>query len=215
MADGGDLRSRIPARATLAAGEAIAYRFTITTPGRFRVRSLGLERGFRCRLEDEHGWPLVTPGGDADLTRDYEPGRYRFLVLPETTPARVVTLIEPVAAPHRRRGHGPHRLPLARRVEHVWLEPKSGERVPDRWDLRLPAPAKLRIELTGGMQGRLLSLDAPDAKPIEVPVGQGFDGLARHRLVSARGRVGPSQQPRELRAGGLGPSRSSPASTGS
>ena len=191
VADGGDLRSRVPARATLAAGEAIAYRFTITTPGRFRVRSLGLERGFRCRLEDAQGWPLVTPGGEADLTRDYEPGRYRFIVLPETTPARVVTLIEPVAAPLPRRGHGPHRLPLARRLEHVWLEPTSGERVPDRWDLRLPAPAKLRIELTGGMQGRLLSLDAPDAKPIEVPVGQGFEGLLatgsyRLEVVSAR-----------------------------
>ncbi len=190
--DGGDLRSRIPARVTLAAGEAIAYRFTITKPGRFRVRSLGLERGFRCRLEDDQGWPLVAPGGAADLTRDFEPGRYRFTVLPETTPARVVTLIEPVvAAPLRRRGHGPYRLPLARRLEHVWLEPTAGERVPDRWELKLPAPAKVRVELTGGMEGRLASLEVADAKPIEVPVGRGFEGVLaagayRLEVVSAR-----------------------------
>jgi len=191
VAGGGDLRNRVPARVTLPAGEAVAYRFTITRPGRFRVRSLGLERAFRCRIEDERGWPLVTPGGAADLTLDFEPGRYRYIVLPETTPARVVTLIEPVAAPVSRRGHGPHRLRLAQRVEHVWLEPEAGERVPDRWELDLPAPAKLRIELTGGMEGRLLPRDAAGAMPIDVPVGQGFEGLVvagsyRLEVVSAR-----------------------------
>jgi hypothetical protein len=191
IASGGDLRSRVPARATLAAGEAIAYRFTITTPGRFRVRSLGLERGFRCRIEDERGWPLMTPGSEADLTRDFEPGRYRYVVLPETTPARVVTVIEPVSVPARRSGHGPHRLRLAQRVEHVWMEPETGERVPDRWDLDLPAPAKVRIELTGGMEGRLLLRDDVGKAPIEVPVARGFEGpLAagayRLEVVSAR-----------------------------
>jgi hypothetical protein len=191
VASGGDLRSRIPARATLAAGEAIAYRFTITTPGRFRVRSLGLERGFRCRIEGEGGWPLTTPGGEADLTRDFGPGRYRYIVLPETTPARVVTVIEPVAVPARRSGHGSHRLRLAQRVEHVWMEPATGERVADRWDLDLPAPAKVRIELTGGMEGRLLVRDDAGATPVEVPVARGFEGpLAagayRLEVVSAR-----------------------------
>jgi hypothetical protein len=82
-------------------------------------------------------------------------------------------------------------LRLAQRVEHVWMEPESGERVPDRWDVDLPAPAKVRIELSGGMEGRLLGRDDAGKAPVEVPVARGFEGplaAGAYRLeaVSAR-----------------------------
>ncbi len=155
--DGGDLQLRLPARATLHGGEAVSYRFTITTPGEFRVRTLGLSRSFRCRLEDRDGWPLVPPGGPADVTRTFEPGRYRFVVLPEATDARAVTVIEPMGRRRMREGHGPHPLPLGQTVEHVWMEPAEGqERLPDVWRLNLPAATDVAWSLGAGMEGSLL-----------------------------------------------------------
>jgi hypothetical protein len=176
--EGGFLTSGLPARATLPPGEAVAYRFVITQPGEFRIRALGLSRSFRCRLEDQDGWPVVTPGIPADLTQRFAPGRYRLVILPEALLARVVTAIEPVRRRIARLGHGPHRLPLARRIEHTWLEPEAGgERSPDAWLFTLPASARLRIELGGEMQGRLLRVSGADASPVAtLPPLKGFEG---------------------------------------
>jgi hypothetical protein len=187
LRDGGYLTSGLSARTTLPPGEAVAYRFVITRPGEFRIRALGLSRTFRCRLEDQGGWPVVAPGIAADLTRHFPAGRYRLVILPEATPARVVTTIEPVRRPMARTGHGPHRLPLARRVEHTWLEPDAGgERAPDAWLFTLPAAAELRIEVGGEMQGRVLRLDAETASEAAlVPPLKGFRGplpAGRYRL---------------------------------
>jgi hypothetical protein len=157
ITEGGFLLSRLPARASIRAGDAVAYRFTITTPGDFRVRALGLGRAFRCRLEDENGWPLVPPGGPADVTRYFDPGRYRFVVLPQVTDARVVSLIEPVAERRPRAGHGPHTLPLGETISHAWLEPEEGqERRPDVWTLALPAASKVTFALGTGMKAVLV-----------------------------------------------------------
>jgi hypothetical protein len=191
VVDGGFLTSRVPGRASLRAGSALAYRFVVTRPGRFRVRALGLGRGFRCRLEDQDGWPLVAPGGEADVTHDFGPGRYRFVVLPEATDARVVALVEPVAPPVRAVGHGPHRLPLDRSVGHVWREPEAGApRTPDAWELTLPASVEVAVELTGEMQGEIRRLAEGAAAATPVPVGGWKGTLApgRYRLevVSSR-----------------------------
>ena len=182
MAEGGFLLSRLPARASLRAGDAVAYRFTITTPGEFRVRALGLGRAFRCRLEDENGWPLVPPSGPADVTRYFEPGRYRFVVLPEVTDARVVSLIEPVAGRRVRSGHGPHTLPLGETVSHVWLEPEEGqERRPDVWNLALPAASKVTFTLGTGMGAAL------------VREGEGGEGAGAPRSVATVGPGHPAE----------------------
>lgn len=189
--NGGFLTSYRPARATLAAGRAVSYRFAITRPGTFRVRTLGLGRQFRCRLEDDKGWPVVPPNGPADVTRYFDPGRYRLVILPEATEARVLTLIEPVAGARPLKGKGPHRLPLAARREHVWLEPEEGrERAPDVWTVELPAPVEATIELTGDMEGRLVPEDAA-APAIPVSPRKGYRGpiaAGRYRLevVSVR-----------------------------
>ena len=191
LLEGGFITSGLPARISLAAGAAVAYRFVITNPGEFHLRAVGLDRGFRCRLEDGDGWPIETPNVAADVTRYFEPGRYRFVILPEPTDARVLTLIEPTPRPRRYAGHGPHRLPLARRVEHVWLEPKEGEaRVPDAWEWSLPAPADVSLELTGEMLGSLLRVGDEGAATAvaTVPPSRGWKGAldaGRYRLEAS------------------------------
>jgi hypothetical protein len=157
--NGGFLTSGIPARTTLEPGQAIAYYFIITNPGEFRVHALGEGRKFRCRLEDKDGWPVVAPGGEADVSRYFPPGQYRMVLLPETTLARVVTVIEPTPRQRRYTGHGPHTLRLAEKIQHVWMEPEtSGPRIPDQWDFSVPAPLEACVELSGEMQGNLLRL---------------------------------------------------------
>ena len=182
LQDGGFITLGLPARTTLAAGEAVAYRFKITQPGEFRVRSVGLGRSFRARLEDDSGWPLEPPGHPADVTREYGPGVYRLVILPEATEARAITLIEPVARPRTLKGHGPHRLPLARRVDHLWTEPEAGaEREADVWLLTAPAPITAEFSLTGGMQARLLVLDqGQEARLVAEILGErGYRGALR------------------------------------
>ena len=194
---GGFLTLYRPARVSLPAGEAVEYRFIITEPGEFRVRALGSQgRSLRCRLDDRDGWPVVPPEGAADVSRWFDPGHYRFAVLPEETDARVVSLIEPVPRPRVYAGHGPHRLPLGRRVESVWMEPEAGApREPDVWELELPASAELRLEVGGEMRGRLLREDADAggwSEAAELPVRRGFQGRldrGRYRLELVAARV--------------------------
>jgi hypothetical protein len=186
--NGGFLTSRIPARATLEPGQAIAYYFKITTPGEFRVRAIGEGRLFRCRLEDKDGWPVLVPDIQADISRHFTPGQYRLVVLPEVTTARVVAQIEPTARQRRFKGHGPHALRLAESINHVWMEPDNdAARTPDQWDFVAPAPLETRIELSGEMQADLMRMDAFGAatKIAGVMPGRGWKGnldAAKYRL---------------------------------
>jgi hypothetical protein len=160
LIDGGYLTSRIPARMTLPAGKAAAYHFIITRPGEYRLRAFGLGRTVKCRLEDEDGWPVETPNIAADITRTLEKGRYRIIILPESTDARIVSIIDPILPPRSYEGHGPHHLPLSAAVDHRWLEPASGQkRRPDQWNFEMPASGDVAIELTGEMQAELVKVN--------------------------------------------------------
>ncbi|MFA5137639.1 MAG: hypothetical protein WC728_00285 [Elusimicrobiota bacterium] len=184
----GFITSRTPARLSLPAGKAAAYQFIITQPGEYRVRALGLGRTFKCRLEDKDGWPVEAPNSDADITRSFDKGRYRMIILPESTDARVVTVIEPVKRPRRYKGHGPHNLPLAILVDHGWTEPESGkERVPDRWKFELPAEGDVSIELTGEMQADLIKANpnGTTERVAFIPPGRGWEG----RLAAGSYRI--------------------------
>ncbi|MBI4350837.1 MAG: hypothetical protein HY550_05315 [Elusimicrobia bacterium] len=191
----GFLTSRTPARLSLEAGKAAAYQFIITNPGEYRVRAFGLARTPKCRLEDKDGWPVVTPNSDADLTRTFEKGRYRLILLPENTDARLVTLIEPVQPPRRFKGHGPHRLPLAVAVDHTWREPESQkERRPDQWNFELPADGEVSVELTGEMQGELLRINpgGTSKRAAFIPPARGWQGRLQagsYRIDAASVRV--------------------------
>ena len=161
---GGVLMEGIPARAALGAGEAIAYTFTITEPGEYRLRTLGLDKTFRCRLEDADGWPIARPGITADITRRFEPGSYRLFLLPDPVASRRVTLLTRIVPPLKFEGHGPHKLPMNTRVEHTWLEPEAGApRIPDSWEIDMPAAAEVQVALGGEMRGRIVRL--PEGTP--------------------------------------------------
>ena len=118
----------------------------------------------------------------------FDKGRYRLIILPESTDARVVTVIEPVKQPRRFKGHGPHKLPLAALVDHTWTEPEPGkERLPDQWKFELPADGDVSIELTGEMQADLVRTN-PDGKTERVafiPPARGWQG----RLAAGSYRI--------------------------
>jgi hypothetical protein len=158
--NGGFLTSKIPARATLEPGQALAYYFQITAPGEFRVRALGEGRTFHCRLEDKDGWPVLAPDIAADISQYFSAGQYRLVILPEVTTARVVAQIEPTPRQRRFKGHGPHLLRLAEKIDHVWMEPEGeGQRTPDQWEFVVPASIEASIDLSNEMQGNLLRLE--------------------------------------------------------
>ena len=161
LIDGGVLTPSVPAHIALPAGEAVAYHFTIADAGEYRLRSIGVGTTFTCRLEDADGWPIEPPNIAADLSRRFGPGTYQFISMPQPVAARRLTLLERIQEPPKLEGHGPHRLPLATRLEHVWLEPAAAgtERVPDVWEFTLPAPVDARIELTSEMQGVLVLVE--------------------------------------------------------
>jgi hypothetical protein len=174
LLDGGELRLDAPARITLPAGQGVVYRFTIPQAGDYRLLAMGLGFVYSCRLEDADGWPVAPPNIAADLNRKLAPGSYRLVLLPQPVAARAVTLLSRPPAALRFTGHGPHALPLARTVEHLWREPDAGsaaaatatagdepggERPPDLWRFELPAAARTTIGLDAEMTGTLTRVD--------------------------------------------------------
>lgn len=165
--DGGELREGEVARAPLAPGQALAYRFRIVKRGRYHLQTLGLGRNFDLRLEDAHGWPVFAPIQAGDLIAELEPGNYRVLVLPQTAEARVLTLLGRIVEAKRYKGHGPHRIMLGlisqeTQVAHTWLEPAKGKvRQPDQWEFTLPAPAQITVALDNEMEATLASAADP------------------------------------------------------
>jgi len=173
--DGGVLAPGVPARAELDAGETVAYRFRVETAGDYRLRGLARDRVVRCRLEDGDGWPVTVPDVAADMVRRLEPGDYSLVLLPEPVAGRRLTVLERIAEPLRFEGHGPHPLPLATPVEHRWLEPDEGERVPDRWRFDLPAATTVAVRLTGEMEGELHRLEPEPGPAGSVSPRKGLD----------------------------------------
>lgn len=175
--DGGRLSDGIPARSFLPAGEAVAYTFVVNEPGTYRLRSIGVGRTFRARLEDAEGWPIREPALKADITQSFEPGEYRLIVLPETLAARQLTLFERIRPRPSFEGHGPHELPLAQKIEHRWLEDvETEERPPDVFTFDLPAAADVDIVLTAEMQADLYRVSGGKKKAAYVPPARGFRG---------------------------------------
>src|SRR5207244_596600 len=161
LVDGGALSEGGPARRSLASCEAVAYHFTIAEAGDYRVRSFGAGTTFRCRLEDDAGWPVEPPNVTADLTRHFEPGTYRIVSLPEPVATRRVTLFERVRQAAKREGHGPHALGLAERVEHVWTEPEQLVAGLDR-EVSAPGTVPLSVGRDGLVQ--LASFGSADVR---------------------------------------------------
>lgn len=186
VVDGGELRPGEVARALLPSGQALAYRFRIAKRGSYRLQAVGLGRSFNLRLEDSDGWPPFAPVLEGDNTLVLKPGGYRVIVLPQTSDARVLTRLEKVAGKPRYKGHGPHRIALGTRIEHVWREPaKKGARVPDQWEFDLPAAAELSIELDSEMEATLVDAANPKNTVATIEAKRAWSG----RLPAGRYRV--------------------------
>ncbi|MBI3785091.1 MAG: hypothetical protein HY270_17005 [Deltaproteobacteria bacterium] len=182
MIDGGTIHEGAPARITLPAGNAAQYTFVIREAGTYRLRSLGVGKTFRGRIEDDAGWPIDKPNLALDVTRELDPGTYHVVSLPEPVAGRRQTLLERVREAPTYKGHGPHPLPLDVHVEHTWFEPPAnGGRTPDSWDFSTPASIDATIELSGEMQGELLKVgdDGSLQSVATIPAGRGWRGWAQ------------------------------------
>ena len=163
--DGGELSDGIVARARVPASQAMLYRFKLSKGGSYTLRSFGIGRTFRARLEDGEGWPLERPGIPAEMSAWLEPGNYRFMLLPEAVDALQLTRIDRAKKKTKLTGHGPHAVPLGQCASNTWLEPKEGsQRKPDVWTFTLPAKATTRVSLSADMVGRLTRVDKTGAK---------------------------------------------------
>lgn len=139
----------------LAPDEAVRYQFAIQTAGDYRLRTLGLQKTFRWRLEDQDGWPLVTPDQTEPIERHFEPGTYGYFSLPEAVESRRVTVLEQIAPEKPTlEGKGPHPIRLNEPVEHVWRE--APNRPPDVFVLDVPDPLRAEIVLSEDLAARLL-----------------------------------------------------------
>jgi hypothetical protein len=175
LLDGGALAVGVPARTSLPPGRAIAHSLEIGEDGEYDLTAVALGRVLKCRLEDEDGWPIVPPNTDARFRLRLRRGRYRLVILPESTDARVVALLDRVSTPIAFKGHGPHAIPLARRIEHTWIESGQGEaRRPDRWSFTMPAHATAIIALGDKMYGNLIrTSDRAKIAQVKAPITGG------------------------------------------
>lgn len=186
VVDGGELRTGEVARALLPSAQALAYRFRIAARGTYHVQAMGLGRNFRVRLEDDNGWPVSAPELDGDVALELLPGNYRVIVLPQTAEARVLTRLDRVRGQKKYQGHGPHRIALESKVEHIWREPAKGKaRVPDQWEFNLPATADLTIALDGEMEATLVNVDDVKTPVAQIEAKRGWSG----RVAAGRYRV--------------------------
>ncbi len=125
LIDGGELRLDAPARITLPAGQAVVYRFAVAQAGDYRLLAMGLGFVYQCRIEDADGWPIAPPNAKADVSRHFDAGTYRLVLLPQPLTGRAVTRLSRVRQPLRFTAREVRPLPLDRTAEAVWREPEA------------------------------------------------------------------------------------------
>ncbi len=173
LVEGGQLWEGIWRRLTLPADQAVRLALPVKKPGTYGVTARRLGGLVRCRLEDEQGFPVGQPDAPCNFQANLTPGRYRLLLLPEGQERRVKVAVRERETERALVGHGPHPLELGTAVRHVWHEPQDGEpRVPDLFRFSLPAPARVHIRLSEGMEGSLRLLQDPSRPPIRVSADQ-------------------------------------------
>lgn len=144
-------------QATLEPGKGAVVPIDIAQDGLYRIELLGVARQWRARLEDADGWPLTTPGALTRLTRRFEKGAYRLVVMPENVEARMVARLTPVTAPLELAGHGPHVLTFGKPQKLQWREPQASAapRTPDVWRFSLHGDAEVELSIGEGMIGEI------------------------------------------------------------
>jgi hypothetical protein len=152
------------ARATLDSGKGAITPIEITRDGEYRIELLGLKQKWRARLEDADGWPLAAPGEMQRLTRNFEKGAYRLVVMPRDVEARMVARLTPIVAAKPLEGHGPHALPFGKAQRLQWREPQARDapRAPDVWRFALYGDAEIDLSIGEGMIGEIFG-GGPDS----------------------------------------------------
>ncbi len=145
------------ARATLDSGRGAIVPIEITNDGEYRIEILGLKQKWRARLEDADGWPLAAPGEMQRLTRRFEKGAYRLIVMPKDVEARMAARLTPVVAAKPLEGHGPHPLPFGKAQRLQWREPQARDatRAPDIWRFTLQGDSDVELSIGDGMVGEI------------------------------------------------------------
>jgi len=149
------------ARATLDSGKGAVVPIEISREGEYRIELLGLKQKWRARLEDADGWPLAAPGEVQRLTRRFEKGAYRLVVMPRDVEARMVARLTPIVPEPDLEGHGPHALPFGKTQKLQWREPQARDvpRTPDVWRFSLYGDAEIDLSLSDGMVGEIFRGD--------------------------------------------------------
>ncbi|MBM3640169.1 MAG: hypothetical protein FJX15_02230, partial [Alphaproteobacteria bacterium] len=145
------------ARATLDSGKGAITPIEITREGEYRIELLGLKQKWRARLEDADGWPLAAPGEMQRLTRRFEKGACRLVVMPKDVEARMVARLTPILSAKTLEGHGPHPLPFGETQRLQWREPQARDatRTPDLWRFALYGDAEIDLSIGEGMVGEI------------------------------------------------------------
>ncbi|MBM3551017.1 MAG: hypothetical protein FJX45_04470 [Alphaproteobacteria bacterium] len=146
------------ARATLELGKGAITPIEITNDGEYRIELLGLKQKWRARLEDADGWPLAAPGEMQRLTRRFEKGVYRLVVMPQNVEARMAARLTPIVAAKPLEGHGPHPLPFGKAQRLQWREPQARDatRTPDVWRFSLHGDSDIDLSIGEGMVGEIV-----------------------------------------------------------
>jgi len=165
-----DLRVGIQKKIHLVPDEAVRYRYEIDQTGKYRLRTLGLNKAFIWRLEDREGWPFLRPNqkGAIKLTVTRSSSGY-YTSLPEAVESRRITVLEEIEdeTPFLE-GKGPHRLVFNTEIEHVWRE--EPDRPPDVFVLDVPDPVRATVYLGEDMEAGIYKCE-PNNTPLRPPQG--------------------------------------------
>ncbi|OAI23561.1 hypothetical protein A1351_19265 [Methylosinus sp. R-45379] len=173
------------ARAALDGGRGAVVPIDIPEDGFYRLDLTGLGKQWRARLEEADGWPLTTPGPLTRLTRRFEKGSYRLVVLPEDVEGRFVARLRRIVTPAPLEGHGPHALPFDAPQKLQWREPlaKSAPRDPDVWSFALAGDSDIALDVSEGIVAEIF--DSARKSVGKFAAGRKFSG----RLAAGAYRV--------------------------
>ncbi len=139
----------------VAAGDLVQQRLHASGRARdYRLETFARGAALSCRLEDKDGWPLLGVPSPCDLTQRLTSGDYLWTQLPLTVESDRRTRFDEVRP--RRVLQGPKARAIALDERYEARLSVSGK---DEYLFEAPADLDLRIELTGGMQGRLYRLE--------------------------------------------------------
>ena len=152
LADGGRVS------ASLDGGQGVVIPIDIASAGRYRLDLYAPGRDLRSRLEDKEGWPLAVPQRNAQIEREFVPGRVQLVVLPDEVDSRIIARLQKIVPAPVPEGHGPHVLPFGVAQNLQWREPQARDaaRDPDVWTFSLAGEADVTLTIGEGMLGTLI-----------------------------------------------------------